>query len=177
LRCYYNVSKTIQLFDEQLAQQKACPRKLRAELEGKRGKLCQYYKGFRHLARNYRNKEEGEKGTDIPQNKFEVLKSRVMQCGVRKKIIRRIGVVEVECYKCGEMGHKYRECSLWKKAKEEKRRVEKRTAHIAIPQKTQQKERLACSIREKMQEAERTLRRAEEEEVVHMAKLQDVQRG
>jgi len=35
-----------------------------------------------------------------------------MQCGVKEKTIRRIGAVEVECYKCGEMGHKYRVCLL-----------------------------------------------------------------
>jgi len=69
-------------------------------------------KGFGHLVCNCRNKKEGEKGTIVLQNKFEVLKSRVMQCGVREKVIRRVGVVEVKCYKCGEMGHKCRECPL-----------------------------------------------------------------
>jgi len=59
-----------------------------------------------------------------------------MQCEVREKMIRRIGAVEVECYKCGEMGHKSRECPLWKKAKKEKRRVEERAVCVAIPQKT-----------------------------------------
>jgi len=52
--------------------------KMREELEGRRKKLCQCCKGFRDLAQNCRNKREGEKGMVVPQNKFEVLKSRVM---------------------------------------------------------------------------------------------------
>jgi len=48
----------------------------------------------------------------IPQNKFEVLKSRIMQCGVEEGMIRRIGVVEVECFKCREKGHKCKKCPL-----------------------------------------------------------------
>jgi len=47
--------------------------KLREELEGRRGKLCRCCKGFGHLAQNCRNKRKEEKGTVIPQNKFEVL--------------------------------------------------------------------------------------------------------
>jgi len=57
-------------------------------------------------------KKREEERTVIPQNKFEVLKSRVMQCRVEGRTIRRIGVVEVECFKYGEKGHKCRECSL-----------------------------------------------------------------
>jgi len=52
----------------------------------------------------------------MPQNKFEVLKSRVMQCGVEGKMIRSIRVV-VECFKCGEEGHKCRECPQWERKK------------------------------------------------------------
>ena len=89
--------------------------KLRKELKGRRGKLCFSYKGFRHLAHNCRNKREGEKGTVTFQNKFEALGSRVMQCGGEEKIIRRVALVEVECYKCGEKGHKFRECLLWER--------------------------------------------------------------
>ena len=35
-----------------------------------------------------------------------------MQCGVRKKTIRKIGAVEVEYYKCREIEYKCRECLL-----------------------------------------------------------------
>ena len=38
----------------------------------------------------------------IPKNKFEVLRSRVIQYEVEKKIIRRIGAVEVKCFKYGD---------------------------------------------------------------------------
>jgi len=95
-----------------LLKEKHSLAKLRKELEGRRGKLCFGYKGFRYLAQNYRKQKEAEKGVIIPQNKFEVLKSRVMQCGVKEKTIRKVAVVEVECYKCEEKGHKYRECLL-----------------------------------------------------------------
>jgi len=133
-----------------LLNEKHALTKLRAELEGRRGKLCRSCKGFGHLAQNCRDKKEGEKGIDASQNKFEILKSRVMQCGVREKTIRGIGVVEVECYKCGETGHRCRECPLWRKAKEERRRVEKKVAHVAMPQKVQQEGRPACPVREKV---------------------------
>jgi len=86
--------------------------KLRVELERRKGKLCRCCKKFRYLVRNCRNKEREEKGTNIPQNKFEVLRSRVMQYGVEVKMIQRYEIVMVECFKCGEKGHKCRECLL-----------------------------------------------------------------
>ena len=86
--------------------------KLREELEGKKGKLCRRCKGFGHLACNYRNKRERKKGTVAPQNKFEILRSRVMQCGVEEQVVRRQGSVVVECFKCGEEEHKCREYLL-----------------------------------------------------------------
>jgi len=95
-----------------LLNEKCALAKSRAELEGRKGKLCQYCKKFRYLARNYKNKRREEKGTIVPQNKFEVLKSRVMQCGVEERTIRRMEVAEVECFECREKGHKYRECPL-----------------------------------------------------------------
>jgi len=54
-------------------------------------------------------------GTVILQNKFEMLKSRVMQCRVEERTIKKVGVVEVECFKCGKKGHKCKECPLWVK--------------------------------------------------------------
>jgi len=76
--------------------------KLREELEGRKGKLCRCCKRFRHLARNCRNKKERKKGAIVPQNKFEVLRSRIMQYGVEERIIKRYEVVVVECFKCKE---------------------------------------------------------------------------
>ena len=32
-------------------------------------------------------------------------------------MIRKHEVVVVECFKCGEKGHKYKECPLWKEQK------------------------------------------------------------
>ena len=69
----------------------------------------------------------------MPQNKFEVLSSRVMQCDVRETTIRRQETVEVECFKCGEKGHKCRECPIWKG--EKKLQVVKKVARVAMPQK------------------------------------------
>ena len=46
-------------------------------------------------------------------------------------------MVEVECFKCGEKGHKCREYPLWKG---KKLRVVEEVVHVAMPQKVQQKE-------------------------------------
>ena len=48
----------------------------------------------------------------MPQNKFEALSSRVMQCRVEKRIVRNVRMIVIECFKCGEKGHKCRECPL-----------------------------------------------------------------
>jgi len=95
-----------------LLKEKCSLTKLRKELEGRRGKLCFSYKGFGHLAHNSRNKREEEKGTVIPQNKFKVLRSRIMQYRVERRMRRKVGVVEVECFKCRNKGHKCKECPL-----------------------------------------------------------------
>jgi len=86
--------------------------KLRVELEGRKRKLYKCCKRFGHLARNCRNKNEEGKGATTPQNKFEVLSSRVMQCRGEEKAIRSVRAEGVKCFKCGKKGHKCRECPL-----------------------------------------------------------------
>ena len=61
-----------------------------------------------------------------------------MQCSIREETIRRQEVERVVCFKCGEEGHKCRECPLWKGGK--KLRVVEEAACVARPQKAQQKE-------------------------------------
>jgi len=126
-----------------LLREKRSLAKLREELERRRGKLYQCCKKFGHLAYNYRNKREGEKRKVTPPNKFEVLSSKVIQCGVEERAIRRHEVVVVECFKYGEKEHKCREYLLWKK--------KKRVAHVAKPQKVHQQKGLARPVKEKAQ--------------------------
>jgi len=98
----------------------------------------------------------------MPQNKFEVLKSGVMQCGVEGKMIRSVRVA-VECFKCGEEGHKCRECPLWEKKVKRVARPDGGKAH-------QEERRPAHSVREKAQEGEKRQRRMEEEKAARPAK-------
>jgi len=93
-----------------LLKEKRALAKLRERLEGRREKLCRSCKGFRHLARNCRNGKEEKKGVETPQNKFEVLRSRVMQCGIEERVVRSMGMAVVKCFGCGEEGHKHRMC-------------------------------------------------------------------
>jgi len=144
-----------------LLREKCALAKLREELEGRKGKLCRCCKGFRHLARNCRNKNKEEKGATMPQNKFEVLSSRVMQCGVEERVVRSMRTIVVRCFRCREEGHKCRECPLWIKG-----RKREKVVYVAKPQKTQQGRRPARPIREKAQEGEKRLRRMEEEKAV-----------
>jgi len=97
-----------------LLNQKHALAKLRAELEGRRGRVYRCCKGFGHLAQNCRNRDREEKRGTVPQNKFEVLLSRVIQCDIRETTIRRQEIVEVEYFKCREKGYKCRECPIWK---------------------------------------------------------------
>ena len=62
----------------------------------------------------------------------------MMQCNVKEKMIRKQEIVKVKCFKCGEEGHKYRECPLWKG--EKKLRVVEGAACVAMPPKVQEKE-------------------------------------
>jgi len=72
-----------------LLNQKHALTKLRAELEGRRRRVYRCCKGFGHLVQNCRNRDGEEKRGMVPQNKFEVLSSRVMQCDMREITIRR----------------------------------------------------------------------------------------
>ena len=88
--------------------------KLRAELEGREGRLCRCCGRFRHLAQKYRSGEEQKKKI-VMGNKFEVLGSHVMQCGVRKARRQKIVREEVKCFGCREKGHKKWECPNMRK--------------------------------------------------------------
>ena len=149
-----------------LLNEKRALTKLRAELEGRKGKLCQCCKKFGHLARNCRNKKEEGKGATTPQNKFKILSSRVMQCGVEGKTIRSVRMEEEKCFR--KKGHKCRECPLWIK-----RKNEEKAAHVAMSQKVQRERRPVRPVRGKAQE--RKLRKVEQEEAACTAKPQEVQ--
>ena len=100
-----------------LLNQKHTLAKLKAELEGRRKRICQCCRRFGHLACNCRNKNEEEKGKSILQNRFEVIASRVMQCGVKKKVeIRKQETVEegVQCFRCWRIGHYKWKCPVTK---------------------------------------------------------------
>jgi len=139
-----------------LLREKCALAKLRVKLEGRKGKLCQSCRGFGHLAQNCRNRKEEKKGAETPQNKFEVLRSRVIQCGVEERVVRSTRIVVIRCFKCGEKGHKCRECPLWE-------RKLKRVAHPDGGKAHQGERRPARPIREKTQEGEKRLRRMKEE--------------
>jgi len=79
--------------------------KLRAELEGREGRICRKCRRFEHLTQKYRSGEEQEKKA-VRGNRFKVLKSRVMQCGVRKVRRQEMMREEVKCFGCGKKGHK-----------------------------------------------------------------------
>jgi len=64
-----------------LLKEKHALASLRAKLEGKQERKCWKYRGFRHQAHHCRKREE-KKGKPTPQNKFEILVSRVMRCRV-----------------------------------------------------------------------------------------------
>ena len=70
-----------------MLKQKQSLARLREELEERKRKLCFRYKKFGHLAQNCRNRGGKEKEKAIPQNKFEVLSSQVMQCEVEEKVV------------------------------------------------------------------------------------------
>ena len=64
-----------------------------------------------------------------------------MQYGAKRRTIKRVGVVEVKCFKYRKKRHKYKEYPLWV-------RKEKATC-MARPQKMQQEEKLAHPVKRK----------------------------
>jgi len=146
-----------------LLREKCALAKLRVELEGRKGKLCRSCRGFGHLAQNCRKGKKEEKGVATSQNKFEILSSRVMQCGVEERVVRSMRTVAVRCFKCREEGHKCREYPLWEKKVKRVVRPNRGKAH-------QEERRLARPIREKAQEGEKRLRRIKEEKAVRPIK-------
>ena len=69
--------------------------KLKVELEERDRRKYWSCEKFRYLACNCKNKNEQEKRKPISKNKFEVLLSRVMRCGIKNKVrIRRIETVK-----------------------------------------------------------------------------------
>jgi len=95
-----------------ILNQKYALAKLRVELEGRQGKLSYEYKKFGHLAYNCRNKKEEGKRTSVPKNRFEILSSRVMRCGVeiRRQERDRKKEEAIQCFKYREEGHQWKKC-------------------------------------------------------------------
>jgi len=77
--------------------------KLRAKLEEREEKLYWHCKRFEHVAQKCRSGKEETKKIN-PQNRFEVLKSRVMQCGVKELRRQEKVKVGVRCFKYEKEG-------------------------------------------------------------------------
>ena len=132
------------LMGSMLNQQRALA-KLRTEIEKREGRLCWGCRKFGHLAYNYRNMREA-KGRLVPQNRFEVIASRVMQCGVREEAkVRRQETVEegVQCFRYQGVEHYKWKCP---NIKEKKKRRSEEVTHTASLQKMQQEGRPVYSV-------------------------------
>ena len=109
--------------------------------------MCWEYKRFRHLAHNYRNRKKKMKGKPTPQNKFKVIVSRVIQCGVREGISMRKQEIEekgVQYFRYWGMGYYKWKCPN-RKVKKEKRRSEE-VVYVVNSQKVQQGKILVHSL-------------------------------
>ena len=71
---------------ESMLNQEWALTKLRAELERREKRKCFSYRKFRHLAHNCRNSIEEEEEKLISKNKFKVLASQVLRCGVEEEV-------------------------------------------------------------------------------------------
>jgi len=102
-----------------MLNQRCALAKLRAELEGREGRICRKCERFGHLTQKCRSEEEQKKKT-VVVNRFEVLGSWVMQCGVRE--VRRQEIIreEATCFGYGKKRHKKWDCPQ----KKERRREE-----------------------------------------------------
>ena len=139
-------------FISNLLNQKHAFAKLKAELEERKEKICQCCIRFRHLAQNCRNKKEERKRKSISQNKFKVLASRVIRCGVEEVIIRRQETKEkkvMKCFRCWKKEHYKWKCL---NIEVKRRRQEKATVCVVMLQKVQQKEKLVYFLWKKAQE-------------------------
>jgi len=86
-----------------------------------------------------------------------------MQCRIEERAVRSMRTVVVKCFKCGEEGHKCRECPLWERKVKRVMRPREGKAH-------QEERRPACPIEKKVQEGEKRLRRVEEEKAARPEK-------
>jgi len=92
------------------------------------------YKKFGYLACNCRNKKEERKRISVPQNRYEMLLSKVIKCRVkikRQEVEREEGKT-VCCFKCRKERYQCRECS--------NRKEREKAAHVAMSQKVWQEE-------------------------------------
>jgi len=85
-----------------------------------------------------------------------------MECGVEERVVRSMRTVAVRYFKCGEEGHKCRECPLWEKKMKRMACPVERKVH------QENKRKPACLKEGKAQE--RKLRRVEGEEAAHPIK-------
>jgi len=101
-----------------ILNQRCALAKLRAELKEREGRLCRQCKRFGHLTWKCRSGKEKAKKMNS-QNKFEVLKSQVMQCGVREIRWQKVVKERVKYFRYGEKGHKTWEYTKMKEKKRE----------------------------------------------------------
>jgi len=114
--------------------------------------VCWGCRKFRYLVRNCRNKKKEKKGKPIPQNRFEVIASRVRQCGIREEVkVRKQKTVEegVQCFRCQRIGYYKWECP---NIKEKKKRRSEEAAHTVSLQKVQWRGKPVHPNWEKVQE-------------------------